>query len=198
VAFARIEKEPSGGGYQVTTQEGSPFSISTELFLSQHLALGQELNEEEFFHLKSVYEHHRCRAQAMTYLARREHTGFELRIKLQQKGFDQDCITDTLDILEGENLFSELRYAQQFIESRQRKNPEGRILMAQRLAAKGVKRETATMALDQLYSEELTIEYVVKAYVMALRKTGEDKARQALMKKGFSSYDIRLGLESLS
>nr|WP_321265276.1 regulatory protein RecX [uncultured Sphaerochaeta sp.] len=135
--------------------------------------------------------------QAMTYLARREHTAFELKIKLQKKSFSSRCIQNVLDILKEENLLSEVRYALQFIESRQRKNPEGRALMAQRLAAKGVDREAAQRALDELYSEEQIIDYVERAYALALQKVGEDKARMVLSKKGFSSYEVRLGLERL-
>ncbi|MDC7230587.1 MAG: regulatory protein RecX [Sphaerochaetaceae bacterium] len=133
----------------------------------------------------------------MTYLARREHTAFELKIKLQKKSFSSRCIQNVLDILKEENLLSEVRYALQFIESRQRKNPEGRALMAQRLAAKGVDREAAERALDELYSEEQIIDYVERAYALALQKVGEDKARMVLSKKGFSSYEVRLGLERL-
>jgi regulatory protein len=102
-----------------------------------------------------------------------------------------------LDVLKEENLLSEIRYALQFIESRQRKNPEGRALMAQRLAAKGVERESAERALDELYTEEQIIDYVERAYVLAVKKVGEEKARMVLAKKGFSSYEVRLGLESL-
>ncbi len=179
-------------------QEGSPFSISGDVFVSEQLYLGQELSREAFLHLKDVQEAHLCRKQAMTYLARREHTAFELKIKLQRKGFSSHGIENTLDMLEEENLLSELRYALQFIESRQRKNPEGRALMSQRLSQKGVAREAAEKALDELYSEELIRDYVTRAYSIALRKGDQEKARMMLAKKGFSSYEIRLGLERLT
>jgi regulatory protein len=133
----------------------------------------------------------------MTYLARREHTAFELKVKLQRKSFSPHCIQNVLDVLKEENLLSEMRYARQYIESRQRKNPEGRALMAQRLASKGVEREAAERALDELYSEEQIIDYVQRAYALAVKKMGKDKARMALSRKGFSSYEVRLGLESL-
>jgi regulatory protein len=197
MAFAHIEKEPSRGGYMAVPQEGSPFSIPSELFVSNQLYIGQELSHEEFLHLKDLQEQHLCRMQAMTYLARREHTAFELKVKLQRKSFSPHCIQNVLDVLKEENLLSEMRYARQYIESRQRKNPEGRALMAQRLASKGVEREAAERALDELYSEEQIIDYVQRAYALAVKKMGKDKARMVLSRKGFSSYEVRLGLESL-
>ena len=131
----------------------------------------------------------------MVYLARREHTGLELTQKLTQKGYETGIIRSTLDQLAEENLLSEYRYALLTIEQRQRKSPEGRILMAQRLAAKGVNREDANRALDELYHEEAIVEYVQRAYTQAEQKVGADKVRMQLQKKGFSSYEIRLGLE---
>ncbi|MGE4453721.1 MAG: regulatory protein RecX [Sphaerochaeta sp.] len=179
-------------------QEGSPFSISSDVCIREQLYLGQELSREAFLHLKEVQEMHLCRQQALVYLARREHTAFELNSKLQRKGFSSHSIENTLALLEEENLLSELRYALQFIESRQRKNPEGRALMSHRLSQKGVARDAAKRALDELYTEELIIDYVGRAYSLALKKGDQEKARMLLAKKGFSSYEIRLGLERLS
>ncbi len=197
MAFARIEKEPSRGGYRAVPQEGSPFLIPSELFVSNQLFIGQELSREAFLHLKELQDHYLCRKQALTYLSRREHTAFELKIKLQKKLFSPRCIENVLDVLKEENLLSEIRYALQFIESRQRKNPEGRALMAQRLASKGVEREAAERALDALYTEEQIIDYVERAYTLAVRKVGKENAKMVLFKKGFSSYEVRLGLERL-
>jgi regulatory protein len=199
VAFARIEREIQGGRFHVVPSEGFPFFICADLIRSEHLVLGQELTEAEFSVLQKLQNTHDCRAQALVYLARREHTAKELQQKLQQKGFSQPIIKQVLEDLEAENLLSEYRYALLMIESRQRKNPEGRILMAQRLSAKGVGRQEAEKALDELYTPELTTEYVQKAYRQVLDKHADtDQARFLLQKKGFSSYEIRTALESFS
>lgn len=195
MAFARIEGEIPGQGYQVSVHEGFPFYITADVFRSLHLSVGQNLTEAEYLELKEVQARRNCRSQAMAYLARREHTGLELTQKLTQKGYETGIIRTTLDQLAEENLLSEYRYALLTIEQRQRKSPEGRILMAQRLAAKGVNREDANRALDELYNEEEIAEYVQRAYTQAEQKVGADKVRMQLQKKGFSSYEIRLGLE---
>ena len=195
MAFARIEGEIPGQGYQVSVHEGFPFYITADVFRSLHLSVGQELTEAECLELKEVQARRNCRSQAMAYLARREHTRLELTQKLTQKGYEPDIIRATLDQLAEENLLSEYRYALLAIEQRQRKSPEGRILMAQRLAAKGVNREDANRALDELYNEEAIADYVQRAYTQAEKKVGADKVRLQLQKKGFSSYEIRLGLE---
>lgn len=195
MAFARIEGEIPGQGYQVLVHEGFPFFITADVFRAQHLSVGQELSEAQCSELKALQQKRNCYSQAMVYLARREHTALELTQKLVQKGYEIPIIRPTLEQLAEENLLSEYRYALLAIEQRQKKSPEGRILMAQRLAAKGVNREDAQRALDELYQEESIVEYVQKAYLQAVKKVGEDKVRYHLQKKGFSSYEIRLGLE---
>ena len=195
MAFARIEGEIPGQGYQVLVHEGFPFFITADVFRLRHLSVGQELTEAECNELKNAQARRNCRAQAMAYLARREHTALELTRKLTQKGYELHIIKPTLEQLASDNLLNEYRYALLAIEHRQKKSPEGRVLMAQRLGEKGVNREDAQRALDELYGEEAIVEYVQKAYSQAIRKVGEDKARYLLQKKGFSSNEIRLGLE---
>jgi len=195
VAFARIEKDPSGEGYQALVLEGSSFSITADVFRTLRLSLGQELSEEEFQRLRTAQLQRNCRSQALAYLARREHTALELTQKLQIKGFDRTIITPVLEKLAEEDLLSEYRYALLAIEHRQRKNPEGRALLSQRLASKGVNRQDAQRALDELFCEELAAEYARKAYQLALAKGGTEKARLLMGKRGFSSYEIHLALE---
>ena len=194
MAFARIEGEIPGQGYQVSVHEGFPFYITADVFRSLHLSVGQNLTEAEYLELKEV-QAGAIAVRRNGLPARREHTALELTRKLTQKGYESDTIKITLDQLAGENLLSEYRYAILTIEQRQRKSPEGRILMAQRLASKGVNREDANRALDELYHEEAIVEYVQRAYTQAEQKVGADKVRMQLQKKGFSSYEIRLGLE---
>lgn len=138
-----------------------------------------------------------CREQALAYLARREHTGLELRQKLLKKNYAERQITQTLDLLSQQNLLSEYRFAQSYILSRQRKNPEGKVLLRQRLLAKGVNREDAERALQEAFTEELLIEAVGKAYEVALRKDDAEVARQKLQKRGFTLSEIRFALERM-
>lgn len=195
MAFARIEKDPSGEGYQALLLEGSSFSITADVFRAMRLSLGKELSAEEFQRLRTAQLERNCRSQALAYLARREHTALELTQKLQVKGFDRTIISPVLEKLAEEDLLSEYRYALLAIEHRQRKNPEGRALLSQRLASKGVNRKDAQRALDELFCEELAAEYARKAYQLALAKGGTEKARLLMGKRGFSSYEIHLALE---
>jgi regulatory protein len=194
--FATIKRESSKEGYIALPREGSPFFVPKELFLSEHLAEGQELTETEFEQLRGKRERLLCRDKALAYLARREHSGFELRQKLRAKGFAADPISWTLAYLEDHGYLSELRYARALIESRQRRTPEGRIMLSRRLSAKKVNRADAERALDEYFSEEQTTEYVLKAYSVLTKKYGQDIAILKLQERGFSRYEIRRAFEA--
>ncbi len=195
--FATIERKASGEGYYILQEGLSPFFISEQLFLAKDLPLGQPIDETVANSLKDEQLMLNCREQALQYLARREHTELELRQKLLKKGYSQIHITPTLETLVQQNLLSEYRYAQSFILSRQRKNPEGKTLLRQRLLAKGVNRNDTEKALDEAFTEELLVEAVSKAYAVALRKYGEDLARQKLLGRGFTQSDIRFAFERM-
>ena len=193
--FATVKWETSKEGYVALPREGSPFFIPMELVRSEHLSAGQELSEEEFLGLKEKQRRLACRDKALEYLARREHTAFELRRKLSAKGFEAEQISWALGYLEERDCLSELRYARAYIESRQRRNPEGRILLSRRLSAKGVGREDADRALDEYFSEEQVTGYVQKAYSMLAKRYDPEIAILKLQRKGFSRYEINRALE---
>jgi len=195
--FATIEGKASGEGYFILQEGLSPFFISERLFISKDLPLGQPISEEVANSLRDEQLLLNCREQALQYLSRREHTAFELKQKLLKKNYSQDHIDLTLEALARQNLLSEYRYAHSFILSRQRKNPEGKMLLRQRLLAKGVNREDAERALEEAFTEELLIEAVSKAYSVALRKFGADVAKQKLLNRGFTQSELRFAFERM-
>ena len=195
--FATIERKASGEGYFILQEGLSPFFISESLFLSKNLPLSQPISEEIANNLRDEQLMLNCREQALTYLARREHTSLELKQKLLKKNYSQIQIDTTLELLVEQNLLSEFRYAQVFILSRQRKNPEGKTLLRQRLMAKGVNREDAESALEEAFTEELLVEAVSKAYAIALRKYEPELAKEKLLSRGFTRSDVRFAFERM-
>ncbi len=194
MAFARIEREAPRQGYEISCAGASPFILSRDLFIQERLVLGQELSEAQYHRLRELQGRYACKAQALVYLAMREHTRFELVQKLVKKGYAQDTTEAVLDELADEQLLSELRYARLFVEGRLRRKSEGRAMMARRLAAKQVNRNDAQRALDEFYTEELTRAYVRRAYQDTIVKVGEEHIRYALQKSGFSASEIRMAL----
>ena len=137
-----------------------------------------------------------CRDQALVYLSMRDHNRRELVLKLKTKNYSADEIEKTLDELEDEGLLSEARYVRSFVRSNNRRHPEGKFLVSQRLAAKGTDREVARQVLDEIYTREYTSSLVDQARAQILKKGkagSEEEILFELKKLGFSNYDVANG-----
>ena len=198
MSYARIVREPGKGGYQLLPSQGSPFYISPDVFRTLGLRVDQEVDEELAAKLFRESQKQGCYAQGLSYLARSEHTTFHLIQKLTRKGYSKEIIDDAVSRLTDEGALSDLRYARLFIERRQRKNPEGRLRLAQRLADRGVRNDAALQALDELFTEEHIAAYVAGAVNRAKTEYPDKNVRDLLRLWGFSSYEIRMGLEHIS
>ena len=64
--------------------------------------------------------------RALRLLSQREHTEKEIRRKLSEKGCGREEIDSAVSRLIAEGSLSEERFAESFIRSRLRRNPEGR------------------------------------------------------------------------
>ena len=136
-----------------------------------------------------------CRDQALVYLSMREHNRRELSLKLKTKNYSAEEIERSLDELEDDGLLSEVRYVRAFVRSNNRRHPEGRILVLQRLTAKGADREISRQTVDELYTREYTVSLVSQARDMILKKgkaDSEEEIRFELKKLGFSNNDVTI------
>ena len=134
-----------------------------------------------------------CRDQTLVYLSMREHNRRELVLKLKTKNYPSDEIEKTLDALEDEGLLSEDRYVRSFVRSNNRRHPEGRFLVSQRLAAKGADKEVSRQVLGEIYSHEYVKDLVEQARALILKKgkaRTEEEIRNELKKLGFSNNDV--------
>lgn len=84
---------------------------------------------------------------AVGLLARREHSTLELRRKLQQKGFDVDEVDAVIDQLLVNNLLSDERFTETYINMRKQRG-FGPLRIAQELKERGVDAEMSASYLD--------------------------------------------------
>ena len=196
MAFATIRRGASGNGFFAVPQEGSSFFIPTLQLSLLGLSEGQELTEAQFLALQDRLAAVRCRAKALAALATREHSRFELHTKLGQKEFSKAIIAQELDRLEAEGLLSDSRFARAFIEARQRRNPEGGIILQARLAEHGVAREVLAEAIEQWFLDEEAVDNAIQLAVRKIgrRHTDDERILMELRKRGFTLTEIRRAL----
>ena len=143
---------------------------------------------------KSVYE------QALTLLEYRARTVDELRRKLRQKGAPADEIEEVLERLLDQKLLDDADFAKQFARGKLGNSGTSRHRIAQELSRKGIKREAAATAIDEVTEEE-GIDPLVAAQRVARKKwktlaslddvTRKRRLYAFLARRGFNPDEIR-------
>lgn len=125
---------------------------------------------------------------AIAALSRREHSVFEMQRKLKQKGFTDDEITKSIQRLIENNLLSEERFTESYINMRKRRG-YGPLRIAQELTQRGVAEDDFAGYLDRNNPEWLKVmrDQYVKKFGQQLAKEYAEKAKRAkyLQSRGF-------------
>lgn len=128
--------------------------------------------------------------KALKLLVLREHTRSELERKLKDKGYAGLAVQAALDRLEKEGSLDDRRFAEVFIRSRLKKNPEGRFLLAMRLEQKGCRKDAYQEILDEVFNSGEYVPYLKPAVEKSLRIRGKEKTLSAFIQKGFKASMI--------
>lgn len=127
---------------------------------------------------------------AIGLLARREHSVFELKRKLLQKGFDESVIEPLLEDLQSKKLLSNERFAETYINMRKQRG-YGPLRIAQELKERGVDNSLSTIYLDALEDEWQSIMLQQYRKKFGNKPVGDfrEKARRMrfLQSRGYSS-----------
>ncbi len=125
---------------------------------------------------------------AIAALARREHSELEMRRKLKQKGFSDDDIDHSIRQLTENNLLSDERFTESYINMR-RQRGYGPVRIAQELRERGVDEALADEYLDRNNPEwrRLMRQQYAKKYGHELAEDYAEKAKRAryLQARGF-------------
>lgn len=138
-----------------------------------------------------------ARKKAMSLLQHMDRTEWELRDKLEKRGFSQDAVQDAVEYVRSFHYIDDLRYAAHFVEIHHKQRSIQRL--KQDLYKRHVPEEYVDLALDSIDRDDST---ALRAAVEKLTKgeTGfsfEEKQKMAakLCRKGFRLHDIKKELD---
>lgn len=135
----------------------------------------------------------RATKRAMHLLEQQERTEKQLRDKLAQGGYPEQCINQAIDYVKSYHYVDDYRYAIVYIRYHQEK--ESRQKLTQKLMMRGISRELIQQALEE---EFVADECAQIKELLRKRRYDPDNADEAtrrktaqfLMRKGFKSRDI--------
>lgn len=140
-----------------------------------------------------------ARKKAMDYLARREYGHQELIDKLAKAGFNADVAVSIVAVLRDENLQSDQRFSESFVQSRISQG-KGPVRIRQELKERGIRADVVDDALQELDENwfSLAIEVRVKKFGPHVPGEFKEKARQMrfLQYRGFEQEHIQSAIRS--
>ena len=127
---------------------GFTFSLEAEVAIREGLRVGQELSANQIEALARSDCFHRCLNAAASYLGYRPRSEFELRERLQRRGFDGDSVNAVLAKLKEQGLVDDMAFAQFWRDNRQSFSPRSQWLTRLELRRKGVVSDIIDQVVD--------------------------------------------------
>jgi regulatory protein len=139
--------------------------LSYEVFMENRLKKDMEISEDGFSFLIRENQKYFIKKKVFGLLGRRLHSYSELKLKLMQKKYDKDMVTEVLDQLKGKGILDDYKFGKQYTEEKIRLKSWGRNKLKAELIRKGV----AAAVIDKILTEE-DLSPAENAKVIAVKK----------------------------
>lgn len=146
----------------------------------------------------------RAKEVALTYLAYQDRTEWQVRNKLDQKGFTGDVIDAVIVRLRRVNLLNDHEYARRFVETRIEDRPMGEMRLTHDLLKRGIPRDVIDDVLSEFgngIGSEQSALTVLRQYSYRYRGLAPEKTKQRmfglLSRRGFDADTARRAVENI-
>lgn len=176
----------------VLLTDGSSFYVRPEFLRLHELQEGVEVDGGLYELLTDETLFVAAKQKAVDYLARREHSAFELKRKLLHKDFPVSVVEKVLEECRRQNYLDDERFTRIWAESRIRRKAEGPLKVAAKLSQKGVAQGIVERVLAELFTDEQLEESITRAVEKGRKKGGEDSTamKKFLLARGFTLEQI--------
>jgi regulatory protein len=192
----------AGERFKLQFSDGSCFFISDPDLREQGISSFEllpdlELSREVVDRLKRSSLRRQVQEKALELLARAPHTTFTLRMKLRKRGFDDRLVEETLEFLIENEYLDDHSFAENWLQSRSERRPEGRAVLIAGLLRRGVSREIAEGAVNRYLTPEMERENAFRALekLKCLGDTDPTALKRKLRARGFPFPLIRRVVE---
>ncbi|MGQ9608745.1 MAG: regulatory protein RecX [bacterium] len=178
--------------------DGSFFSgVAEETIKNFDLKCGKEIEDSELE--KLLYEEEFSRAKDYVYklLARRMYTKREIYDKLQSRKYSEKVIQNVISLMEEYGYLNDRSFAEEWIESRIKTKPKGKIALKQELMRKGIEESIIRHTLESKFDESKLYETAIelaRRKIKSYRKddflTAKRKLMNFLIRRGFDFETI--------
>jgi len=157
------------------------------------LSVGSFIAEDDFFALQKKSKFFEVYQKALTLLANRSHSVFELKRKLINKKYSEDIIDEVLQKISSLGYLNDFEFAENFVKSKLKSKVIGKNLLKSELFKRGINSEIINRVLEENYSEDFDniLQEGKKKYSrIKTKKKPFDKVFLFLKQRGFDSSVI--------
>ncbi len=161
------------------------FFLTYEVLLKNGLRKNAEIPADHFAFLIRENQKYHIRQKAFSYIARRHHSVFEIRIKLRQKGYDKDLIEEIIRDLSANKYLDDYEFSSIFTEENIRLKLWGKNKIKADLMKRGVDARIISEVLSENFPEGNDFNSAIelakkKAKTLTKRNLEERKLKQKL------------------
>ncbi|MBN1648130.1 MAG: RecX family transcriptional regulator [Spirochaetales bacterium] len=188
--ISSIQESPAG--YKCILSDGTSFFVAMHHFYGRQLRTGAELNDQDIEYLEHEDRFYHAWRQAARYLEIRDHSSYELSLKLRKKGFTREIAAQVCADLAEKRIINDEKFAVHFLAALIRKNRFSETFLLRKMIARGIDRKTGEKLLGKCFTDQHRQEALGYAVRKALQRAGQDRERLilSLQKKGFRYSDI--------
>ncbi len=200
--LTRRKRGRPGEEIEILLSDASSFFLALRLWEERPIHEGDSLTPQQIQKLQKASTRIAVRAQALSLLARAEHSRFMLSQKLAVRGRDSAVTAPVLDALEQEGLLDDRRFAESWVRHRLRRHPEGRSALVAGLRQRGIGADIADGVVDQVTAAEgISMENQARILARKLLRARNATPRSVatrLLRRGFATSLVRRIMEELS
>lgn len=165
--------------------------VHEDIMIKYRMLQGAVFCKGDLEDIVAADEQQQTYADALSYLARKSRTAYEIVMRLREKGWGETAIESSIERLSNEGFIDDTAYAQQWANQRVKSKAKGKLWVKQELRQKGISKPLIEDALNSI-SEEEEFESALQLAIKKWNQTsGEriDKQRKTgafLMRRGYS------------
>ncbi len=156
--------------------------IQYEVYLSSGLIKGDEVDKKRIDQLVFENEIFQAKTSAYRYLGNRNHSSFELKLKLSKKGYQKEIINKVIIELKGKGYIDDHKFAESFVRTRVERRKEGIVKINSELRKRGINNEIISEVISNSSNDPI---YFDNALELA------DKKYQTLKNKSLEYQKLK-------
>ncbi len=163
-----IKRGAFGKRYKVLFSGGISLFLLEEVLFKHHIEEGSVFSREEIRLLEEESLYLECERKAFDLLSRSSYSSARLKLKLLSRNFPEMIVDKTIERMNELGYINDEKFAGDWIESRVKRHPEGRMALVAGLIDRGIERNMAERKVNELFpieKEEKVAEEVYKRLI---------------------------------